>query len=430
MLGLIIVGLITVWALIKYKQSVIFTAVVLQPFSYLGTGIDGVRILPLVICILLIIDIKNKFIHIVKYGKNRKETYPFIMILASGFITISYLMTEYFAMLHNLNIILINLISFFVLPYLLWNALDSHKMFVFFIKLMMYFYLIVVISGCLEQLFRNNYIYNAIISIFPVEQYSLDSIGTRYGIKRGNSIFGYSTPYGIFCGLSFVIFYIIYQNKVCKKYIMLQKVLLILLPICLFFSSSRAIYLGIIPIVLTLVNIKSFFSKKLFIGIFCFLLSLPLIGKYISFILDSIFNSNDSSVGGSTIDMKNIQLDICLFYLNQSPIWGNGKLYLWTYVKPYNPDLLGAESLWYPLMVDYGLMGCLGYIFLIIACMIPLFKIQHRLIFFPLIYFFMTLLSPDVGVEFNVLTTYTVMLIRTSQYSFKPSTNIYDNNNS
>ena len=110
--------------------------------------------------------------------------------------------------------------------------------------------------------------------------------------------------------------------------------------------------------------------------------------------------------------MRQEQLDICLSYFDRSPIWGNGRMYMWDTVKYYHWELLGAESIWFPLLVDYGIMGAISFILLIASCSYLLYKKFRPLAFFPLIYFVITFVSPERGYEFNVLLTYTILLIK------------------
>ena len=79
------------------------------------------------------------------------------------------------------------------------------------------------------------------------------------------------------------------------------------------------------------------------------------------------------------ISMKNFSdkiviLNICFYYLSQSPWIGNGIAFTWEYVLPQNEDLLGAESLWIPVLIDQGILGAVAVSSMFVACMIYLIK--------------------------------------------------------
>lgn len=77
----------------------------------------------------------------------------------------------------------------------------------------------------------------------------------------------------------------------------------------------------------------------------------------------SIIDSDNSQEGGS--ELREIQLEICLQHFLQKPIWENGCNYIWEYVRLYHPMLMGAESVCFPTMVDYGLVGYINYLFIV-----------------------------------------------------------------
>ena len=91
-------------------------------------------------------------------------------------------------------------------------------------------------------------------------------------------------------------------------------------------------------------------------------------------------------------------------------------MYIWDEVAPANPMLLGAESIWFSLLVDYGIMGALTYIIMILGCIMLLRKYDSRLIFMPIGYFLILFLSPDTGIQYNLLLTYVVLAVKMYKY--------------
>ena len=159
-----------------------------------------------------------------------------------------------------------------------------------------------------------------------------------------------------------------------------------------------------------------------FLFIVC-LLILPLVYEYFSTVVDSIVNSNTTkAAGGSSSELRLLQWEVCLPYFLQAPIWGNGRMYIWDVVAPENPLLLGAESIWFSLFVDYGIMGAITYVIMILGCIILLRKYNYRLIFMPIGYFLILFLSPDTGIQYNLLLTFVVLVVKIYKFLYKRNT--------
>ena len=187
------------------------------------------------------------------------------------------------------------------------------------------------------------------------------------------------------------------------------------LPILVLFSGSRALFVGF-AIILLCLPLRYFFKRKssyliAIAFLLIFLISIP----YLNNILDTIVNSNKG--GGSSTEMREWQWEICMQYFNQSPWWGNGRMYIWDVVSVENPLLLGAESIWFSLVVEYGIMGCVSYLLFIICSSFAMAKHTYKnLFFFPIAYLAITSFSTALGMEFNVLLTYMAILIALFQH--------------
>jgi hypothetical protein len=123
-------------------------------------------------------------------------------------------------------------------------------------------------------------------------------------------------------------------------------------------------------------------------------------------------------VKGSSPELRIIQLGISLKYFQNAPLWGNGRNYIWDVVAPDNPLIKGAESIWFSLLVDYGLMGCISFIFLIISCMVVLWKRNHLYAVLPLVYIFGKTITLIMEVDFDLLLIFTILLLKI-EYFYK-----------
>ena len=180
----------------------------------------------------------------------------------------------------------------------------------------------------------------------------------RYGFKRSQSLFGmHTTSAGVSLIISCIIMDVYLNAKVLKGRIAapLTSVLLI---VVVFLSGARSAMVGAVIAITMFLYI--FFRKKWLI------LAAPLIfvialsfDYYWEDVVGSIIDSR--SVDGSNADMRGIQYEIALSYLKESLWFGNGISYTWTSALPANEQLYGAESMWIPIMIDFGLLGIASY---------------------------------------------------------------------
>ena len=101
--------------------------------------------------------------------------------------------------------------------------------------------------------------------------------------------------------------------------------------------------------------------------------------------LDKIILSftDTESVGGSNTDMRSIQFELAALFMMQSPFLGNGISYTFEYVADKYKEMCGAESLWIPIMIDFGILGITAIIVFIIQVGYYIKKYcEIRLLFF------------------------------------------------
>ena len=90
---------------------------------------------------------------------------------------------------------------------------------------------------------------------------------------------------------------------------------------------------------------------------------------------------HSDDVGGSDTDMRLEQLNISLKFLNQNFILGNG-IYAWTEIAQ-RTNLYGAESIWFGLMIDRGILGIISLVLFNVELLVYILKKKlFRLVFF------------------------------------------------
>ena len=374
--------LITVFFLIllsvNYKRGVIIIASTVQFLSYIGTDIPGIKIFTVVSGYALLLYCWTS-----KTFRKPQESYPKTLAFASLLFAISFIVSEIFTRTsHHWGTILANIITYFCFPFLLWNCLEERRDVVLFLKSLYFLMITGLFFGGLELILRKNYALTILDSIFTLEDFAFDDERIRFGLKRCNSIFSYFTTYGVACLYSFtVFFYMKFRYRFKYKKLTL---LVFTMPICAFSTGSRAIFLGLFTVILFL-----YFSQVYF----------------------SMAHSEDYG-DGSTAELRELQWEVCLPSFMESPIVGNGRMYIWDVVSEETTILRGAESIWFSIFVDYGILGALVFVNLLLMCGICLWNVEKKLICLPISYLLVLSLSPDTGVQYNILITFTIIHVK------------------
>ena len=392
-----------------FKKGIILATMSLQFVSYLGTGFEGVKIFSVVCaCAIPLFFYKKTELSAVSY--------PLPLIIASIFFCVSYTATLIHSNWLHFPTVFANVITIFIYPYIFWKCLKTRKEVKFAFDVFYHFMILAVFWGGIELIFRYNFIFNFVESLFVFEDFTIDASTIRYGMKRCNSFFSYFTTYGIACFIAFFLFFV--KGRFGKDNAHNNLFLAACCFIAALTTGSRAIILGIFILLVFLVFDSHFLkSKSGAILVFLVILLSPVVCTIIYQIADSIINSGTSKYAvGSSKELRLEQWMACEQYFLNSPFFGNGRMYIWDVVKPAHPIVLGAESIWFSTLVDYGLLGAFAFIFLIFACMICLWKYSRRLICLPIGYLIILSLSPEQGIQYNMLITTTLLTIRFFRY--------------
>ena len=403
---------------VNYKRGVIIIAATLQMLSYIGTDIPELKIFTVLSAYALLL-----YFFIPVNLKKKSERYPKTLLFSSYLFVVSFLISEiYTRTSHHWGTIVSNIITYFLFPFILWKCLDSKKNIKLYITSLYNIMLIALFWGLLEIVFRKNYALTIIDTIFTLEDFAFDDERIRFGLKRCNSIFSYFTTYGVACLFSFtVFFYSKFKYKIKKQWLTL---LVMMMPICAFSTGSRAIFLGLFAILLFLCFQEDFKSSKYYKRFWLIVvLLIPVLTTVLSQVYFSMAHSEEYG-DGSTAELRELQWGACLPSFLQSPIIGNGRMYIWDVVSQEHSILRGAESIWFSILVDYGILGAIAFVNLLFMCGLSLWRVDRRLICIPIGYLLVLSLSPDSGVQYNILITFTIIHIK--MYNLlKPSNSYY-----
>lgn len=405
-IGPIVTLLFCIFVLTRFKQGVIATAVVLQLLSYLGTGIPGVKIFSVVALVCVIMYFLIQY-----YKQEVKNPYPKPLVYASTLFLFSFIISEIFTRTnHHWGTIFANAITYFFFPFVLWKCIRTKKDLKYCLRLLYGLMIVAFFFAIVEIYLKKNYFLQYINNVFTLEDFSFDDSRIRFGLKRCNSIFSYFTTFGVACCMSFTVFFYMKFRYHIKKSCLL--IMVFAMPFCAFATGSRAIFLGLIIMGFSLFCQDRFTHSKYFKPLLVIIIILiPAIIALSTEVVNSIIHSEEYGEG-STLELREWQLGACLPYFLNSPIIGNGRMYIWDVVAPKHSILLGAESIWFSIFVDYGLLGAIAFIYLISMCCICLWHVDKRLISIPLGYLLIMSFSPDSGVQYNVLLTFTIIHLK------------------
>lgn len=190
--------------------------------------------------------------------------------------------------------------------------------------------------------------------------------------------------FGFFCSVLFTIILHLNYKNLCKSKVTL--IALIFLFLGVYFSGSRSSLLGLfiaITISVLLSRHPIYIIRYICcctLGL-CLALTIPNSREKISSVVDA-FTESGGKTEGSSIAMRKNQLDISLLFFKQSPIWGNGFDYFTEVLTPdkkliYGENLLGAESYYFILLIESGLVQiiCISLFFITLIIYLLL---QHR----------------------------------------------------
>ena len=266
--------------------------------------------------------------------------------------------------------------------YVLWKTISNEILlplaFIYFlrtkndIKLIVNLYLkvfwVLCIYGIIEFLLNYNIILYWLQSQTDLSFWVDHTNDIRYGYGRYNSFFHFPITFGDACVVFFyflTFFYSKYEGVFRSRKSYIKTLCLLLIGV--FLANSRATILALVFGLLQFDYIRK--PKTLLIAFSIFLIMVLPFSDYILNVYHSIFDfTGNYDVGGSSMDMRMRQLDISLFLFLQNPIFGGGLSMIYYLMTDISiPELAGAESQLFYLLIERGLLGILGYLWLIIS---------------------------------------------------------------
>lgn len=325
---------------------------------------------------------------------------------------ISIVGTNYFIAPHWPTSIL-RFISAFIYPMILWNCIDEKPILQLVVKSMTVFALTMALYILIEVTIGSNPLIQTLLANKWVnEDLVIDYQEIRFGFKRCQGFLATPAGSGLFLGLFGVTLYCVsacLEEK--RKY---TAFLVGLFLFCTVLSGTRSVIAASTVAVLIIVR-KEFFSTKFFVlKMVVIMVALAVAGSFMLEIIDSFINSD--KVHGSNADMRMEQLFVTLLYWARSPIWGNGNGFVWTFVKEVDADIAGAESVWFQVLLDQGLVGAVAYLGVCINAMVAVFRKVKIWMLVPLGFLVGKTLSSVLGIELSLMFVFTIILLKYHEF--------------
>lgn len=406
---IIITILLLISSLFYYRSTVIICAATLLFMPHITSGFGNIKLLYLISIVHVVL------FYIKGYSKQSCIRYPRLLLIPSIITTVGYLLSNYWGVMGNYSISLVNCTCYFFYPFILWHIIDSRKQLLLYLKVLFLFFVIVCIYAVAELIVGTNFISKVAIEHNILVNEEFEEMGERFGFLRCFSILPYPSALGMTSAVVFMLY--LYLKTIKFPFNKTYNIILsTLIPLCVLLSGTRSQFVVFAICIFPYLFWCKFLSTRLAkIYLVSSLLLLLFSYDYFFVVIDSIFNSNKSQMGSSS-DMRIEQFEICLTYFLESPIWGFGKNYIWEYVRPANPALLGAESVWFQLMVDYGLIGCINYLIICVSSCILLLKHSKVLCFFSIAFITGKTLSIVIGLELSFLLVMTVIMVKCTEF--------------
>ncbi|PTQ99330.1 O-antigen ligase-like membrane protein [Mucilaginibacter yixingensis] len=279
-----------------------------------------------------------------------------------------------------------NFFIVFLTYYYIKSSNDALRIYDFLIKIFILFGL----YGLSNYVTKNNE-YNAFITnLYNSHDFANDNMITGLYRFRVSSLSWHAIYYGFLLMIMLLMETFMFTSvKIRQKNYVIYIFVAILLLVNLFLANSRTPILGLIAGALIYVLFAIKLTKKIAIFyavIFAGIVSFAVLPKSAEIVLKTanIFTGRDAEKKGegSSMKMRQMQLDASVRIFNQSPVTGNGFEYINenlgyssdTKKSKSSKDLEGFESYYFKLLIEQGMLGIAGNLILFIVLIIWLIK--------------------------------------------------------
>lgn len=371
----IIIGILFFYLAIKaYGNFVTVFPFILVTYTLLGSFVVGsispYNFLSVIVAFIFFTRYNRFFVYYRTFPfKSTMFLFALSMICTNFFVSAKYRHTP---------TLVFNICQFVGYIYIIWYLLQNNaqKAIRALVKTALVFGCLVSLYALFETITRSNPLLKSLVlSGCYIESPFITEI--RFGLKRAQAIFSMHTTLGGVMLFNYALLLVAYKTAYIKK-TRLNIIVICLCAMCVFLTGARSCIIGLL-----MCTGMSFSKLKVsHILLLCFIIPFVFIfaGDYLSQIFDSIFNTE--KVNGSSSDMRLIQFMISWDYMMRSPIIGNGLGFLYNDVvlNHVEKELFGAESMWFGVIADQGILGLVSYLLLFISPILYSWRKDNKLI--------------------------------------------------
>lgn len=304
-----------------------------------------------------------------KYSNNDHFPLKLAFILCIASITISTIFSSV-GFTNAFTRALKDIVSIYGFVYVLWCVLRERKDISFLINGFLYIFIVLGLYGFYEKLMGGNPFMDYMISLNPqdrVIEWEYDQYG-RLGMGRVRSAILHPIGFGVYLSIiiSFYSFIQIKYNVLWQQKYYLKIILFFLSLSCLFFTNSRSplLYLFIsLPFALDFKKVRTY--QSLCFGTVLVMLAWVAIEPYLLNVTSFFDKDVSYDVGGSTLELRIFQFNTVFEIFSTSPIIGLGIKSMDDFLG--QPGIYGGESIWFWLMIERGLFGCISHLILLFS---------------------------------------------------------------
>lgn len=336
---------------------------------------------------LFTLDLFLTMIFFIQFYRKRKKTpqtinipykKPFIFLFISWGVSTIF---AYIGFIGAVSQFVQTIFQQIIFIWMLWELIDVRKDLDFLIRWLTIAFFLICIYGLYEHLIQSNPIVKYEASLMGDSDRAIDWTYDA-NIERGyrtQSVFEHAIGAGINWAMYIVFILSLYINyKYPIKYKKLAFLTVLLSVPCLLFTNSRGPIVFLMLSGLSLINLK---NKRVYLflsfSIISIIVLLPYLSEYTNNIL-SIFDSKvQKQVGGSNAAMRFEQFDAALTLMMQSPFVGFGFKFMNVLNNSLTTALLGLESIWFRIMVQFGAIGIIANIYYAYYSLIKVPKMYH-----------------------------------------------------
>ena len=311
-----------------------------------------------------------------------------------------------------------SLIEFSVVPICCWSVFTKKNRFRDFVNILFKASFLIIGYTFIETIWKDNPYVHLCIAEDCFGGKFID--GVRFGFRRCQAFFSYHETLGAYCMTNIGFFVCLLYIKNLDNSLRTKINLVIgLLCVCVFLTGSRS---SILATVMALFPIL--FAKKRYVllvpVLFCIVyFFMP---YYFSEILSSMINTD--SVNGSNSEMRSTQLELSFYYLMRANniFLGNGFSFADNNVVGVDSAMAGAESIWFRIIMDQGIMGIICTAYFFIYSIYRSAKVCRLFIFFPLAYLVARTVAVVPTMTLSYIIPYIMFLALLERFNVKLKT--------